>query len=85
MANQILQPILDAIAKAFGTINDSLTAEFAAIQAKLDELLAKIAAGGNVSAEDVQAVVDQLSTSSATVTAAIDAETQKVTSTEPPA
>ena len=81
----ILQPILDAVTAGFGAINTSLTNEFAEIQTKLDELLAKIAAGGNVTAADVQAVVDQVATASTGVTKAIDDETAKIAAVEPPA
>lgn len=85
MANPILQPILDAMAAGFKAINDSMTAEFQTITDKLNELLGKIAAGGNVTAADVQAVVDQVGSSSTAVSSAIDAETATVKAVEPPA
>lgn len=79
-----LQPILDAMTAGFAAINTSMTNEFAGIQAKLDELLAKIGSGGTVSAADIQAVADQFTTSATAITTAIDAETQKVAAIEPP-
>ena len=85
MANVILQPILDAVGTGFSNTNTSLQEEFSEIQSKLDELLAKIAAGGNVSAEDVQAVADQVTASATAVTTSVDEETAKIKAIEPPA
>jgi hypothetical protein len=82
----VLQPLVDALNTLQATVaatNDIATK----IDADVDALLAKIATGGNITAADVQPLVDHVNAMNTALAASVTAETaedQKVNPPPPP-